>query len=462
MKIQKITVLLSALIATTSISAQVPTDPQTQQFGINFYTNFESGSLDSVAMSSFAAVQLSEEGVTEIIVLDAFTKTDPDNPADPTIAPSSRWFNFLMTGVRGRHIQLNFQKTDPQRPFYSYDGVNYTRFNEEDIPKKGSIGRYFYHDSVYIAYFTPYTEEHLNAGIERWRANPDVQVTSAGYSEQGRDMPLLIVTNPDKPSRNKKKVYIHGRIHTSETPSSWHLDKLIDQLTSKEQYAQDLRDNVIFYILPFTNPDGVAGGLSRSNALGVNLEVNYNTSPEQTSQEVKNILTLLESITSDGRPIDLFLNMHSQVANNATYWVHTAEATSDDYHKDMMLFANLTTNDNPYFKSSDLSFSRGGSKYLEGWFWDNFQGRTKAVTFETPYTFYSKNREGEWVDMDNLNVLATNTMLAIGDYLQIPARDRIIIDAPSRGKRNVAKRDREHIYFGDDYLESTSKKGKGT
>ncbi|MBQ7997775.1 MAG: hypothetical protein IJ296_00375, partial [Bacteroidales bacterium] len=63
--------------------------------------------------------------------------------------------------------------------------------------------------------------------------------------------------------------------------------------------AEDLRKNVVFYILPFTNPDGVQEGMSRSNSNGINLEVNYNYPDELTAQEVKNIKAFLTKVTAE-------------------------------------------------------------------------------------------------------------------------------------------------------------------
>ena len=179
--------------------------------------------------------------------------------------------------------------SDTRRPFYSYNGVDYVRFSNEECAIENSIVKKYDQDSVYIAYFTPYPESYLKSRIAEWEKREGTEVTSIGKSENGRNMPLLIVTDKNISDKDKKIVYIHGRTHTSETPGSWHLDKMIDIITGDSQYAKDLRSNIVFYIIPFTNPDGVQEGLSRSNTNGINLEVNYNYNDSLTAQEVKNI-----------------------------------------------------------------------------------------------------------------------------------------------------------------------------
>ena len=446
--------LLFTCISAADSAAQVKMSEKAKNSGINFTTDFESGSLDSVELKKAATLSSQMQQPVGIFEFDVYSRLDPANPADPKLAPSGRWFYFKMERVKGKQITLNFHNTDPKRPYYSYDGENFTRFSPEEASEYGKITKRFEQDTVYIAYFPPYTVSYLNSRIEEWSKRGCVKVESIGKSEHGRQMPLLTVTepNPNLPDRKKHVVYIHGRIHTSEAPASWHLDKLIDLITGSSDYAGDLRKEIIFYILPFTNPDGVAEGMSRSNGEGINLEVNWANADSVTAQETRNIRAFLESITKKGKGIDIALNMHSQSSDFVTYWIHTAESTSDEYYKNLMLFANLTINGNPHFFKKDLSFSAVAPRYVEGWLWERCNGKALATTFETPYTFYNRNKEGEWVTIENLQEMAINNLYAIGDYLQIKSPERIVTGSP-RKKGGFAKADDfGHFYFGKNYL----------
>lgn len=428
----------------------VKCDENTSASSVKFFTNFESGSLDSASLKSTVYVAPQMMPGYEQLTFDLFSRFDPANPADPKLQPSARWYYFLMTGVKGKEIVINMHNSDTRRPFYSYDGKEYLRFSTEECAVPNQIKKIYESDSVYIAYFTPYPESMLKSRIAEWEKRECVEVSSIGTSEHGRNMPLLTITNRATDDKEKKVVYIHGRIHTSETPGTWHLDHMIEIISGDSKYAEELRNNTIFYILPFTNPDGVQEGMSRSNANGINLEVNYNSPDSVTAKEVKNILAFLKKTTAK-RPIDLVLNMHSQSLNQVTYWVHSAESTSDEYYKQLMLLCNLTINDNPYFRKDDLKFSKHASRYVEGWFWDNFHGKTVAITFETPYTFYNNKPEGEWVSIDNLRAQAHNNVYAIGDFLETPSTERIIVKE-SKGKGFKKAKDRGHIFFGNSYL----------
>ncbi len=426
---------------------------------IKFHAGFESGAIGEVKLIGSSKIPAGGGDSTGRFHYNITTKKDPCNIADTKLPPSSRWFYFLITGVKGKEIALDIDINDSKRPVYSYDGTNFKRFTASEVPREDmTITKLYERDSVYIAYFTPYTQSYLDKKIAEWLETGYADTISIGRSEHGRDMPLLIITNNNSQGKKeKKRIYIHGRVHPGETPASWHLDKMIDILTDSNDYANDLRDNAVFYILPFANPDGVWEGMSRSNGNGINLEVNWADTEDVTAKEVKNIRVFLRKLTAKGEPLDLFLNMHSQVAPHLSYWIHSAESTSEKYYRNLMLFANITINENPYFNKRDLSFSQVKSKYLEGWFWDNFKGKTLSLTFETPYTYYEKNPYGEWVTVENLGAAAMNNIYAIGDYLSLGRRDRIIADNPGGGSGVKKRKDNETVYFGDSYLISKRK-----
>ena len=435
-------IVIAALFAATTATAQ-----------IKFSADFECGSMEKVELVS----QENKNG-TESYTYDFFSRFDPANPARPTLAPSARWYYFCMEGVKGKEVILNVKNSDARRPFYSYDNQNWTRFSETESPDEKTIIKTYSQDKVWIAYYVPYTYSRLLGKIQEWVQNPWVDLSSIGTSEHCRNMPLLIITNKNG-KKDKKIVYIHGRVHTSETPGTWHLERMIDVLASDTPYANALRENVEYYILPFTNPDGVVEGNSRSNSSGVNMEVNWDDPEEVTTKEVKNMRAFLQGLLKE-KGVDVFLNMHSQSMHQATYWVHTAETSSDKFYKDLMLLANLTINDNPYFAKGDLCFSKMGSRYCEGWFWNNSGEKTVAVTFETPYTYYSQNKAGEWVTVENLQKFADYNVLALGDYLQEGAPYRILLEEPAKKCGFETMTDHSKFYFGNSYLKATGKNAK--
>ena len=414
---------------------------------VKFDTDFESGSLQKVELLDAALIKTSVRDSVWHLSYNIYSQPDPINPVDTALAPSARWFYFRMTGVKDKQLYLNFFQTDPVRPMYSFDGLHFERMAAHECfvepRRQGQAGRRqvaakFNRDTVYMAYFVPYTMDYLQQRFADWKATGNViSLDTIGYSYRGLPMQMMTVTDPSVPDTHKKRVYIHGRTHTSETPSSWHLDGMIDAITANTPHAAAYRRQMVFYILPYSNPDGVVEGLSRSGAHGVNLEVNYDRPDSLTVVEVRAIKKTLERLTAE-RPLDMILNMHSQVEPVAIYWVHTAESTSMPYFRDLLLLSNLTMFQNPWFGKSDLRFSAGGAsgaRYVEGWIWNKSQGKTLAVTYETPYTYYQLQPDGDWVTIENLREKGRLMLNAVGDYFSLSTPNRVIVQAQK--PRNV-------------------------
>ncbi|TVQ32723.1 MAG: peptidase M14 [Phycisphaeraceae bacterium] len=85
---------------------------------------------------------------------------------------------------------------------------------------------------------------------------------SIGKSEQGRDMWLMILNNPETgPHEDKPAMWIDGSIHANEIQSTettlysiWYLASAYGQVKP----LTELVDRVAFYFLPIVNPDGRA------------------------------------------------------------------------------------------------------------------------------------------------------------------------------------------------------------
>lgn len=439
---KKLTILLLLITSSSFLLSQV-----------RFSTSFDSGSIGSYKLIDSAWVNRTAGDSILTLSYEIQSRFDPLNPIDTTLNPSARWYHFKMEGVKGKQIFLNIKNSETIRPFYSYDGINYQRFEPVENIFKGSVNKIFTQDTVYIAHFIPYTYSRLLEKMQEWKSNTFVENEVIGQSTLGLPIEMLTVTDNSITNSQKKKIWIHGRSHPSEAPASWHLEGMIDQIMSNTPFAQELRKNTIFYIIPFINPDGVKGGYSRSSSTGVNIEVNWDRPDSLTMPEVKALKAALEKVTQD-RPLDLLLNMHSQISSSITYWIHNAESTTEKFLRKQLLLSALTINYTPYYRAQDQSFSAMAPRYAEGWIWDRFAEQTIAITFETPYTYYNQDREGDWVSLENLKELSISSLLSVSDFLDLDKTNRILIDpteekAPRRWKNSE---ENKNIYFGEKYL----------
>ncbi len=411
---------------------------------VKFDTNFESGSLGSYKLTDSAKIAVPFMDSLTILNYNIYSRFDPKNPVDTSLSPSARWYYFRMTGVKNKLIYLNVYNSEAIRPFYSYDNVNFERFSSDENSRKNRVIKLFERDTVYICHYIPYTYSRMNEKVKEWSGKDFVKTKIIGYSHDSLAIPMLRITDPKVKDKNKKIVWIHGRSHPSESPANWHLEGMLNNLLADNQFAADIRKSAIFYVVPFINPDGVYGGYSRSSSTGVNLEINWDRPDSLTMPEVKVLKRTIDSITKVHK-IDLFLNMHSQIANSATYWIHKAQGTTSAFYTKQLLLSNLTANDNPYYSSADQLFSDVAPRYAEGWMWNKFGERTLAITFETPYTYYRENKDGEWVSIENLAKFGLSSLNAVCDWLELPLKDRMVLN------RNVkySRRDFEKVKSTD-------------
>nr|MCR5709987.1 hypothetical protein [Bacteroidales bacterium] len=355
---------------------------------------------------------------------------DPANPIDTSLAPSANWYYYRMTGVAGKQIYLTQPDNGVARTSYSYDGINWDHFPlEESQPHH--LDKRFERDTVYIALYIPYTYSYLQERLREWTSRPDVELDTIGFSHEGRPLQMLHVTDQSVPSGKKARIWIHGRIHPSETPASYLVDGLVEYLTGDTQEARALRQQIDAWILPFANPDGVADGYSRCNAMGVNQEINFGRSEDSTVVEVKAIKRMFEKLTEE-RPLDFMLNSHSQYAESATFWIHRGSSTTPEYFRRLWTFTGLVSSMNPCIRPLDMNFSDIASRYAEGWCWNHGGENTIALTIETTYTCYSFDRDGLWADNDNIRYFGKRTMQAVAEYLGISLPGRYLVETPER------------------------------
>jgi len=162
-------------------------------------------------------------------------------------------------------------------------------------------------DSVYLAYFCPYSYERHQDLIHSAQLNDHCQLDVLGQTLDGRDMSLLVV---GEPSSDKKKVWITARQHPGETMAEWFVEGFVDRLLDEnDAVSRFLLNKAVFYLVPNMNPDGSVRGHLRTNAVGTNLNREWQTPTLENSPEV---FFVREKMLTTG--VDLFLDVHGDEA----------------------------------------------------------------------------------------------------------------------------------------------------
>jgi len=413
---------------------------------ITFDADFESGALGKVSQYKQARTRLSHGRRAKHYYYQVGGHFDPPNPIDTTEEQSTNWYYFRISGVSKKYLHLKMPDNTVLCASYSYDGVEWKHFTQNES-KMHQIDKYFDKDTVYIAAYKPYNYSYLQERLGEWSVRQGVVLDTIGLSYEGRPMQLLRITDPEVPDGEKARIWIHGRIHPSETPASYVVDGLVDYLTGDSPEARSLRRQIDAYILPFANPDGVALGYSRTNARGINQEINYGRGEDSTCVEVRRIKRAYKRIASD-RPFDVMLNSHSQRSAFASFWMHKSDSTSLEYLRKQWTFTGLVCSQNPYFNPEGMSFSYGGSRYFEGWIWNNWGAETVALTIETPYNYYSTYKLP--VDDRSLRQIGERTILAIAEYLGLSLPGRYLLETPEEPSEGwTLYRGNERSFLGE-------------
>ena len=402
---------------------------------IKFDANFESGNLISATTS-------------DSINYTATAKSDI----------GGRWFYFRISGVKNKFIKVNIVDeskiaNDVTRAMYSYDNISFGRFTSSESPRKGTFQKTFEQDTVYVSYYTPYTFKYLEERINELLKSSFVKVDTLGLTDHNMPIQEIIITDPSYPDESKYQVWIHARTHPGETPSSWHFDGIIRTLLRDDDVISFYRKNIVFHLIPFTNPEGVFYGRSRTNFNGVDVESNWGQPESNTSTEVK-ILKKRMADLNNKKPFSVFLNLHSQASPFCTMWIHTPTSTTDIFYRKEIQIANLNSSDNPYFVQKDYSQSSLQNYFPEGWQWKNWGSNIMALTYETPYDQYSN---GVLVTNDNLFDIGKRTVYAIAEYLNLSQPKYLILDNKDMVVTGNWAIDSSGVqFYGDNYLQINS------
>jgi murein tripeptide amidase MpaA len=263
---------------------------------IKISSQFDAGAIDIVSATSAGAIDLNIR---------------KDSHADIT-----QWFYFRLQGAQGEACSIRFlnagQSAYPDgwndyQAMASYDRVNWFRVPTSFDGQVMTISHTPGMDSVYYAYFEPYSwERHLEL-LDRAQMSEQVSMQDLGSTIEGRDMNVLIIGDPAAAGApDRKKVWVIARQHPGETMAEWAVEGMLDALLDpSDPFGRQLLKEAVFYVVPNMNPDGSVHGNLRTNAAGANLNREWNTPTMERSPEV---FLVKQKMKETG--CDLFLDVH--------------------------------------------------------------------------------------------------------------------------------------------------------
>lgn len=258
---------------------------------IKISQNFDAGTIEVVSALDVENIQL--------------------NLRQDSNAEFMQWFYFRLQGARDQDACIRILNAgaatypdgwENYRAVASYDRENWFRVETEFDGKVMTIRHTPETDSVYYAYFEPYSWERHLALLGSVAQSEQVRVEDLGNTVDGRDLNVVVVGNPSA----KKKVWIIARQHPGETMAEWLVEGTLNALLDlANPIARAILDKAVLYIVPNMNPDGSVRGNLRTNAAGANLNREWMAPSIETSPEVYYVKKKIEEVGCD-----LFLDIH--------------------------------------------------------------------------------------------------------------------------------------------------------
>ena len=249
-----------------------------------------------------------------IIVNDA---SDPSNIRlsirKDTNSDFYQWFHFRLTGARDQACRMVIENAsdaaytggwENYSACASYDRETWFRVDTSYENDELVISHTPELDSIYYAYFAPYSMERHADLIAEVGTHPDVSVSVIGETIEGQTMDLIKVGEGDK------NIWVIARQHPGESMAEWWMEGFLARLLDDDDpLSRVLRDKACFYIIPNMNPDGSRHGNLRTNAAGSNLNREWDKASIQSSPEVYYTIKAMNT----ARP-DICLDVHGDEA----------------------------------------------------------------------------------------------------------------------------------------------------
>ncbi len=264
-------------------------------------TQFDSGNIEIKSV----------EGPSAVLALKK------DNQSD-----FAQWFHFRVTGAAGRALELkitglNDSAYPPGWPGFracvsedrAFWGRADTTFDKDADGGTLTIRYTPASEIAWFAYFAPYSMERHHDLVAEAAASEGVAYRRLGQTLDGQPLDCLEMGEGDR------QVWLYARQHPGESMAEWWMEGALECLTDPaDTLARALRKHCRFHIVPNCNPDGSRRGHLRTNAIGTNLNREWESPSADKSPEV---LAIREAMDQTG--VDFAMDVHGDEAIAAVF-----------------------------------------------------------------------------------------------------------------------------------------------
>jgi len=224
-----------------------------------------------------------------------------------------QWFHFRLSGARDQACNMVIENAsdaaytggwENYRACASYDRETWFRVDTAYEDGKLIISHTPELDSIYYAYFAPYSMERHADLVAEVGTHPDVTLSIIGETIEGQSLDVVSI------GEGSKTIWVIARQHPGESMAEWWMEGFLARLLDDDDpVARVMRSKATFHIIPNMNPDGSRLGNLRTNAAGSNLNREWDKATIQSSPEVYYTIKAMNA----ARP-DLCLDVHGDEA----------------------------------------------------------------------------------------------------------------------------------------------------
>ncbi|HEX8623801.1 MAG TPA: M14-type cytosolic carboxypeptidase [Allosphingosinicella sp.] len=229
-----------------------------------------------------------------------------------------QWFYFRLTGAAGREVELRIVNCagaayplgwQNYRACVSADREEWERVDTSYGGGVLTIRLTPAANSLWFAYFAPYTMERHHDLVASVASHPAVEHRSLGRTLDGQEMDYFRI------GEGPLQVWLYARQHPGETMAEWWMEGALERLLDEaDPVARRLLAKATFHIVPNMNPDGSRRGHLRTNAVGTNLNREWHDPSPERSPEV-----LCVRNEMDRTGVDFAMDVHGDEAIPANF-----------------------------------------------------------------------------------------------------------------------------------------------
>jgi murein tripeptide amidase MpaA len=261
-----------------------------------------------------------DSGNIEILGIDGATAR-LTIPADH-MSEFRQWFHFRVSGAAGREVTLKI--VNQASSAYPEGWPGYRACVSEDRDFWGRADTSYDKDAdggtltitytpasdvAWFAYFAPYSMERHHDLVAEAASSEGVSYRHLGTTLDGQPIDCLEM------GEGETQVWLYARQHPGESMAEWWMEGALECLTDpSDPIARALRKKCRIHVVPNCNPDGSRRGHLRTNAVGTNLNREWDNPTPEKSPEV---LAIRNAMDETG--VDFAMDVHGDEAIAAVF-----------------------------------------------------------------------------------------------------------------------------------------------